>query len=82
MMTEKVTRDGKAYAKITGLCPVCKKEWTLEIPLDEFNEGMRLREEGRLIQFAFPKLSDAERELLISGVCNKCWKDLFGGNEE
>ena len=30
------------------------------------------------IQDAFPELSPAQRELLITGTHEKCWDDLFG----
>lgn len=30
------------------------------------------------IQDIFPYLTPAERELLISGFCAKCWDDMFG----
>jgi hypothetical protein len=32
---------------------------------------------GKLIQNAFPYLSADERELMISGVCGKCFDSLF-----
>jgi len=27
-------------------------------------------------------LSAAERELLISGTCDNCWKNMFGSDDE
>lgn len=37
---------------------------------------------GELVQNAFPYLSADEREILISGVCPKCWAETFGGEDE
>lgn len=34
------------------------------------------------IQELMPYLSASERELLISGTCNNCWKRLYGETEE
>ena len=34
------------------------------------------------IQELMPYLSASERELLISGTCNNCWKMLYGETEE
>ena len=34
------------------------------------------------IQDLMPYLAAAERELLISGTCDYCWKLMFGGNDE
>jgi hypothetical protein len=32
---------------------------------------------GRLIQNAFPYLTDGQRELMISNTCDDCWNRLF-----
>lgn len=37
---------------------------------------------GELAQDAFPYLTAKEREILISGICPKCWADTFGDDEE
>ena len=34
------------------------------------------------IQDILGYLSAAERELLISGTCDNCWKNMFGSNDE
>lgn len=34
------------------------------------------------IQDIFPYLSPDEREMFISGICDKCWKELFGGDDD
>ncbi len=39
-------------------------------------------QEGELAQNAFPYLSADEREMLISGVCPKCWAKTFGEEYE
>lgn len=38
--------------------------------------------DGALIQNAMPYLSAPERELLISGTCDDCWKAIFGDDED
>lgn len=35
-------------------------------------------QEGKLIQHAMPYLSAGERELLISGICEDCFDEMFG----
>ena len=37
---------------------------------------------AKYIQDALPYLSAADRELLISNTCDKCWKELYGEDEE
>jgi hypothetical protein len=38
--------------------------------------------DGVFIQDAMPELSAGQRELLISGTCDKCWDEMFGTSEE
>lgn len=37
---------------------------------------------GELVQNAFPYLSADEREILISGICPKCWDNMFPPEED
>ena len=39
---------------------------------------------GKLIQDAFPYLTDGQRELMISNTCDTCWNKFFppNGDEE
>ena len=54
---------------------------TLNISSEMFLEGEQKRKGGMLIQDAFPMLTPAEREFLISGMTDEEWKDLFGNEE-
>ena len=36
----------------------------------------------KYIQEALPYLTAAERELLISKTCDKCWKKMYGIDDE
>lgn len=52
------------------VCPFCHKRQEVEVDTYKYilwNAG------GLLIQDAFPELSPSERELLMTGICNKCW---------
>ena len=40
--------------------------------------GLKAWEDGELIQDALPNLTADQRELLISGTCDDCWKTMFG----
>jgi hypothetical protein len=57
----------------TNPCCVCGS--THEFVLDEikFNNW----QEGVYIQNAFPDLTPADREILISGTCDECFHELF-----
>ena len=64
---------------IKTMCPFCGKvQEVLVYDDDYFNWWSR----GLSVQEAFPYLTAAERELLISGICEDCWEDLFGEEDE
>ena len=54
-------------------CIVCKGRSTIQVPEDGF-EAWR---SGTFAQIAFPDLSAADRELLISGTHAECWGQIF-----
>jgi hypothetical protein len=37
---------------------------------------------GSFASACFPSLSADQREFLISGICGKCWDELFKESEE
>lgn len=61
------------YVTIPVLCKVCKG-----IKLVDCNpEGVIKWHNGEHIQDALPELTDGERELLLSGICEECFDRLF-----
>lgn len=60
--------------KIEKECPFCGQVTTVEVPFEQYI----LWEMGELIQNAMPDLTPTEREVLISGLCPKCQKEIFG----
>ena len=58
---------------INTTCPICGKSTTVEVEYDDYCKY----ESGELIQKCFPYLSAAEREMLISGICDNCWNKMF-----
>ena len=64
---------------ITVTCQRCGKEQpTIEI--DHWNL-VRWRD-GAKIQDCMSQLTPAERELLITATCDKCFNEMFGENAE
>jgi len=56
-------------------CDLCKQEYNIlakEQDMFDWLSG------DKYIQDALDYLSPAERELLISRVCDTCWKQLYG----
>ena len=66
----KITRTSQA----TGI--------TREMELDITDEQILKYEAGELIQNAFPNLTPAEREFIITGITEDEWKDIFGGFDD
>lgn len=56
-------------------CRICHTDKILEVDEVMFN---RWRNREILIQKAFPTMSIADRELLMSGTCGKCFDEMFG----
>jgi hypothetical protein len=63
---------------IGGHCPQCGKAWNVKIPRIEAQTYLQ----GVHIQRAMPSLPPADRELLLSGMCEPCWNQMFEEMEE
>ena len=59
---------------IVNECPFCGK--VNEIHIDP-NVYIEWKFNGRSIQNVAPYMSATEREMLISGICEKCQKEIF-----
>lgn len=62
---------------IATRCPFCGHANFIEVHEDDYWRW----QDGALVQNAFPYLSADEREMLISGICPKCWDGMFGEEE-
>jgi hypothetical protein len=60
---------------IPTTCPQCNKITNVEMTIDQHYKWVN--NIGH-IQHIFPEKSMDERELLISGICGECWKNIFG----
>ena len=45
------------------------------------NSDLERYKNGALMQEAFPEMSIENREMLISGTHDKCWNEIYGGDE-
>lgn len=59
-------------------CPQCGCDNKVRV----FKDDLVKWENGALAQDAFPYLSADEREMLISGICPKCWAEMFSDEED
>lgn len=60
-------------------CKSCNKDFTVYVYEEDYNKFINGKE---LIQDCFPYLSDGERELFISGLCDDCFNQLFNEEDE
>lgn len=66
------------YEFTTVRCPHCKNDTKIRVKgedLFRFNQGTS-------IQQAFPYLTAGQRERLMSGICERCWDDLFKDEDD
>ena len=73
--TKKYTNDGDCYYIASAKCPICGAVTEVRVSAS----GLFRYNNGDLIQNAFPEVSAAEREVIISGMCPKCQETMFGG---
>lgn len=64
---------------ISVTCNICKS--TKEVRVDKSDYEKWVRREG-VIQELLHYLSAGDRELLISGTCDDCFKSMFGEEED
>lgn len=60
-------------------CNVCNKTYELPVYEEDYNKYMA---HECMVQDAFPYLTPGQRELLISGICDSCFDNLFAEEEE
>ena len=60
-------------------CPFCGTINEISVDADGY---FNWKYNGELVQNALPELSADEREMLISGICPKCWDNMFPEEEE
>lgn len=70
-----MSRDFHLFA---GACVQCHRLVQFTAPIAEYKAWT---EGHALIQNAMPSLGDSDREFLISGVCGKCFDELFKEDE-
>jgi hypothetical protein len=76
--TEDIKQDGQEKVRIEGPCHRCEKPVTVTANAEDWYKF----EAGAFAQDCFPKMSAGEREFLISGICNKCWNNMFSLEDE
>jgi hypothetical protein len=71
--SNKHTNKLEYNAVIRTECPNCNKEFLVLVKEADIHKFI----EGTKIQFAFPYLSSNDREKILTGICDKCWSNMF-----
>ncbi len=67
--------DGRTL--IVANCDRCGEVHNFKVLTSHYEQW----EAGELIQRALPELDKDQRELLISGICGKCFAKMFRGEQ-
>lgn len=90
LMTKYAFRDGcctttlvdaettRNTLRVDGPCIYCRTPQSVTVPA----EALIKFGQGGFAQECFPNLPAHAREFLISGICDKCWNELFPADEE
>ena len=63
---------------VITVCPICGRGNEVEVNENDYFDW----EDGISAQIAFPYLSTADREKLISGICPTCWNRMLPPDPE
>ena len=72
----KIKETNKDRLTVEFKCPMCNKTHTMDNVLASEYASY---DEGTLVQNAFPKMNSTNREKFITGMCEVCQKNIFGG---
>lgn len=63
---------------VTTSCICCKEKHTIYVNSEDWQ--LFMQPSRPCIQEIFPYLTPDETEILISGICTKCWEAMFSEN--
>lgn len=69
---------GPAYQIIYTKCPYCKSENRVSVVQRDYLAWRK----DTLIGEAFPYLNSDQREMLMTGICPKCFINVFGEDDD
>lgn len=72
------TRLEDTQIEITKECNVCKHSITFSVSENGYKQFLK----GTHVQVALPGVAAGLREMLLSGICPKCWDELFKDDED
>ena len=71
-----VVSNNNSGITLARICPFCDKKRTITVDYVALLNGIRVYNNGTLLQNAFPTFTASEREFLLTGICDECWDDM------
>ena len=65
---------GKVLIETT--CPFCGKAESMTLDEHVWHNGLHAYRSGEHIQNAWPTLTPDQREMVLTGICPKCWDEM------
>lgn len=66
--------------RIISICPMCGASVVINLSKDKFLQLIEIVMFNNISSKTLPFLSPAEREVLISGICESCFDKIFNEN--
>jgi hypothetical protein len=63
--------------KLSECCPFCDKLHTIEVNQKEYQDGIEKYSKGETIENSFPTFSKEQREFIKTGLCGRCYSQIF-----
>lgn len=72
-MTHECVIENYKYSVLHTTCRICRKKDVLRVDTENYLNWRA----GGSIQACLPELTPDDREILISGICGKCFDKMF-----
>ena len=63
-------------------CPNCKEEYAITLPIPLYKRIILRSITHERVQDILPDYPAWKREAFITGICDKCWEEIFSNLEE
>ena len=74
--------DNELKIVILKKCPNCKEEYAITLPIPLYKRIMLRSITHERIQDILPNYPAWRREAFITGICDKCWEEVFNSFED
>lgn len=69
-----VSIKNNKHARLGRTCPICGTTHYIVVDYIKYSDGVELYMNGNSSYDAFPNFTEYEREFILSGICDECFK--------